>query len=147
MPETVKVREDQGIIEVRLYGRIVLEDMLRSQRAVDRIYQERGYTKTLIDAREGTQLPSTVDLFIFGIGLRDTYIANAGKFAVLVSEATKPGLELIAATARKRGVQMMTFTSIKEAAGWLQAKSKLGRFVEWHPSSSRQSANVRLSPN
>jgi hypothetical protein len=147
MPETVKIREDQGIIEVRSYGRVVLEDMLRSQKAVDRIYQERGYTKTLIDAREGTQLPSTVDLFIFGIGLRDTYVANAGKFAVVVSRATKPGMELIAATARKRGVQMMTFTSIKEATGWVQATSKFGRFVEWNQSSSRRSVHVRLTPN
>ena len=147
MPETVKVREDQGIIEVRSYGRIVLEDMLRSQKAVDRIYQERGYTKTLIDVREGTQLPSTVDLFIFGIGLRETYVGNAGKFAIVVSEATRPGLELIAATARKRGVQMMTFSSVEEATGWLQAKSQLGRFLEWYPSSSHRSANARLSPN
>jgi len=147
MPETVKVREDQGIIEVRSYGRVVLEDMLCSQKAVDRIYQERGYTKTLIDVREGTQLPSTVDLFIFGIGLRETYVAHAGKFAIVVSEATKPGLELVAATARKRGVQMMTFSSVKEACAWLQAKSKLGRFVEWYPSSSHRSAHVRLSPN
>ena len=147
MPETVRIREDQGIIEVRSYGRVLLEDMLRSQKTVDRIYQERGYTKTLIDAREGVQLPSTVDLFIFGIGLRDTYVANAGRFAVLVSEKTKPSLEFIETTARQRGIQMKTFVSVKKAMGWLQAKPKAGRIAEWKPSSSHNSQNIRMSPN
>jgi hypothetical protein len=147
MPETVRIREDQGIIEVRSYGRVVLEDMLRSRKTIDRIYQERGYTKTLIDAREGVQLPSTVDLFMFGIGLGETFVANVGKFAIVVSEKTRSSLEFIASTARKRGIQMMTFASVKEATAWLQAKSQLGRFVEWNPSSSDESANVRLSPN
>lgn len=145
MPETVRIREDQGIIEVRSYGRVLLEDMLCSQKKTDRIYQERGYTKTLIDAREAIRLPSTVDLFIFGIGLRETFIANVGKFAVVVSEKTRSSLEFVASTARKRGVQMMTFSSVQEATGWLQAKSKLGRFVEWNPSSSYKSAKLRLS--
>jgi len=146
MPETVSVREEQGIIEVRSYGRVSIEDMVRSRKTVDRIYQERGYTKLLIDAREELQLPSTVDLFMFGIDLRETFIANVGKFAVVVSEKTKAGLELIAATARRRGIQMMTFASPNEATGWLLARSKLGRFVEWKPSSSHKSASVRLSP-
>ena len=145
MPETVRIREDQGIIEVRSYGRVTLEDMLRSQKTVDRIYQERGYTKTLIDAQDEVKLPSTVDLFIFGISLRETFIANVGKFAVVVSEKNRTSLEFIAATARKRGIQMMTFSSVREATGWLQAKSRLGRFMEWSPSSSHKNAKVRLS--
>ena len=145
MPETVRIREDQGIIEVRSYGQVLLEDMLRSQKKVDRIYQEKGYTKTLIDAREEVELPSTVELFIFGIGLGETFVASVGKFAVVVSEKTISSLEFIASTARKRGVQMMTFNSVQEATGWLQAKSQLGRFVEWKPSASHKPANLRLS--
>lgn len=147
MPETVSVREDQGIIELRSYGRVSIADMVRSRKAVDCLYQERGYTKLLIDAREALQLPSTVDLFMFGIELSETFIANVGKFAVVVSEETRPGLELIAATARRMGIQMMTFASPQEATGWLKAKSKLGRFVEWKPASSHKSTTVRLSPS
>ena len=103
MPETVRIREDQGIIEVRSHGQVLLEDMFRSQKKVDQIYQERGYTKILIDARDEARLPSTVDLFIFGMGLGETFVAKVGKFALVVSKKTRANLEFLASTARKRG--------------------------------------------
>jgi len=120
MPETVRIREDQGIIEVRSYGRIFLEDMLRSQKKVDRIYQEQGYTKTLIDAREEEQLPSTIDLFTYGVDLKGTFVASVGKFAVVVSNKTRSGLEYMEKVVRRRGIQMKTFGSVKRAVNWLQ---------------------------
>jgi hypothetical protein len=120
MPETITVHDDLEIIEVHSFGQVTKEDLLQSLKAVDQIYQERGYNKVLIDAQEEEGIPNAVDLFMFGGNMEQSYIGKTGRFAVVTSEATRKDLEFLVKTIREKGVKINTFMSVDEALDWLR---------------------------
>jgi predicted lipoprotein len=120
MPETITVHDDLEIIEVHSFGQVTKEDLLQSLQAVDQIYQTRGYNKVLIDAQEEEGIPNTIDLFMFSASMEKAYIGKTGRFAVVISEATRKDLEFLAKTTQKRGMKVNTFMSVDEAIDWLK---------------------------
>jgi len=120
MPETVTVHDDLEIIEVHSFGQVTKEDLQQSLQAIDQIYQTRGYRKVLIDAQEEEGIPKMIDLFMFSASMGNSYIGKTGRFAVVISEATRKGLEFLESTTQKRGMKVKTFMSVDEAIDWLK---------------------------
>ena len=120
MPETITVHDDLEIIEVHSFGQVTKEDLLQSLKMVDKIYQERGYNKVLVDAQEEKGIPNAVDLFMFSGSMEQAYIGKTGRFALVTSMATQKDLEFLAKTVREKGIIVETFMSVNEALDWLK---------------------------
>lgn len=119
MPETITIHEELEIIEVHSFGQVTGEDLLQSLQAADQICQTRGYNKVLIDAQE-EGISKTIDLFVFSATMEKAYIGKTGRFAVVISEATRKGLKFLESATQKRGLKVKTFMSADEAIDWLK---------------------------
>lgn len=121
MPETVRLREDLGIVEVRSYGRVTVEDLILSREAVAELCQTHAITRVLVDAREETLMPSTAALLEFGGSLSRLDSLRPVKQAVVVSLATQDDVRIIQAAAMNRGAQIRIFESLEKAMAWLMS--------------------------
>ena len=65
MPGDVKVNSDIQIIEVRSYGNVTEEDLRWQLSETQRLSDESGIRRVLIDATEEERLPSTMEFFEF----------------------------------------------------------------------------------
>ena len=121
MPETVEVLGDLAVIQIRFFGAVTEEDLLKSRESVSKIYQELKLTKVLVDATAVTSLPRTLSIFDHGVSLSGTGLPSKAKFAVVISEAVKNDAYFLETVARNRSANLKNFESREEALAWLKA--------------------------
>ena len=118
MPEQVIVKKDLGIIEILSFEEVVPEQMARSIETVERIYDETGIDKVLVDTRGLEIMPGTVDMFELTKSF-PKYL----KIAILVRFGgdLRTKLEFGENVAFNRGVTIRMFDFRAEAVEWLQS--------------------------
>ena len=57
---------------------------------------------------------------MFSASMEKAYIGKTGRFAVVISEATRKDLEFLEKTTQKRGMKVQTFMSVDEAIDWFE---------------------------
>ena len=69
MPDTVRLRENLGIIQVHSFGETSNETMLESRKALVQICQKTDVAGIVVDARESSSIPSIFAVLDFGANL------------------------------------------------------------------------------
>ena len=132
MPENVKINKELGIIEVNSFGEVSKDDIVSSLVSVDKISIETEISKVLVDTREVTSFPKTLEIF----GVAESKVPRGIKFAVIVGDAETP--RFFETVARNRGFQMQNFRTKDEALKWLLSWGKewigvgdVHEFISW----------------
>jgi len=120
MPETITVREDLGVIEIRSYGKVTQVEMSTTRQRVDQIIQEQSLRKVLIDARDLTMTEGTTSLFEFGASFDEAPSFRFVHLALIVAEQSEKDLHFLATVAQNRGLQVKVFDSVDEGLEYLQ---------------------------
>jgi len=113
MPENVKINKELGIIEVNSFGEVLKDDIISSFVSVEKISIETEIFKVLVDTREVTSFPKTIDIF----SVAASKVPRGIKFAVIVGDAKTP--KFFETVARNRGFFMQNFRTKDEALKWL----------------------------
>ena len=116
MPETVRVSNELGIIEVRSFDDVSLADVDNSLMEIEGIRKETGVDKVLVDAREQISMPGMADVFQIASSL-----PNSLRIAFLLSEgqSTEEDIRFVATLAANGGVAVQAFSFKDEALQWL----------------------------
>ena len=118
MPEKVTLNEQNGIIEVASYGVVTKQEIMDSIDIVMKIHREKGIDKVLVDSRQQTRMPNTMEI----IELFSKFPDNL-KVAVWVSE-TQPTVKdeaFLETVAINRFFKFRMFFSEEQALAWLNA--------------------------
>ena len=116
MPETVRLDDKLGIIEVRSFDDVSLSDVDNSLIEIQQIRKETGVDKVLVDVRKQTSMPELCESFQIASSL-----PNSLRIAVLFSEGqpTEEDISFVKSVAASSGVAIETFSSEHEALAWL----------------------------
>ena len=116
MPETVSLNDELGIIEVRSFGDVTVEDIEDSFREIKRVREESGVGKVLVDASEQTSMPGTADSFKI-----TSNMPHFVRIAVFISEgqSTEEDLLFVETLAISCGAIFRVYYSKEEAIDWL----------------------------
>jgi len=116
MPEVVEINKDTGVIEVRSFGDVSLDDLDRTVTEINHIYEEHGIDRVLVDVRNGTSMPNTVELFYFAQSLPDVM-----RIAIWVAQdqMTMAKVQFVRTVASNRGQRIQIFSTHKDALEWL----------------------------
>lgn len=116
MPNDVTVNRELGIIEVKAYGTLVKEEILKAITEIHSIHKTEGIDKVLADATKVEAAPGTLDTFeIFA------NYPKGIKQAVLLhrSQPTGKDAEFIENVSLNRGRSTRVFDTRDEALEWL----------------------------
>lgn len=114
MPDEVTFREDLGIIEVRAYGEITIEQLEQTQDTIMRMIREHKVNRILVDAREVEKMPEVGGLYFFAGDL-----PPGDRAALLVSKSTPDETAFLESVAQNRGIQLKLFDNRDDALRWL----------------------------
>ena len=118
MPEEVKLNKEEGIIEVSSYGVVTKQDIINSVDIVLKINRDTGIDKVLVDTREQTLMPSSIEI----VELFAEKFPHDMKVAVITSEeqATKRDIDFAEIIAANRFFdKFRMFPSKEQAMAWL----------------------------
>lgn len=117
MPDTIKLNKDQGIIEIRSYGKVENSDIENSIRRVTEIYKQSGVNKVIVDTTEQESMPSTLKIYsLFSLFPRDLLVA----MVVNQEQPTKGNIRFAESVAQNRGIRIKQFNSREDALKWLK---------------------------
>ncbi len=118
MPEKVTLNKDLNIIEVSSYGSVASEHVTRSVSEVERLHQETGINKVLVDTTGLTSFPGTIDAYEIAKSFPRTL-----RIAVFILEEQKTRFDLrfTETVAQNYGIDLRLFNSKDDALEWLRA--------------------------
>lgn len=114
MPETVHLDQDLGVIRVRSWGDVTIDDWNHSKSEVVRLHTTAGVDRLLVDVTEQTSAPSTLDIFDFGSDWPPSI-----SVAIVTGDATRDDQEFLENVAMNRSRTMRTFADVEQAMAWL----------------------------
>ena len=116
MSDEVRVNESEGIIEVVSSGVLTREDMESTKARLQRILDEKGISRVLIDTARLQSLPSTIDIIaVWSTYSRDLKIA----LLVTVSNPINKDIAFSETVGVNRGKRVKMFWDKEEARQWL----------------------------
>ncbi len=115
MPETVTLDPSAGIIRIRSWGDVTIDDWNRSRADVVQLNAETGVGLVLADVTEQTSAPGTLDIFDFG----SDWPAEI-RVAILTGDATREDQEFLENVAMNRARPVRTFDEFDMALTWLR---------------------------
>ncbi len=119
MPSGIKANKDVGIIEVRSYGDVSLDDLRRQIPDVRRTSEDTGMRKVFVDTTDEESLPATFDLLDFMSKLpRELAYATYSR----TRHATHEDMKFAETVALNRGICVQHFVDRDTAIAWLLAQ-------------------------
>ncbi|HEX4955979.1 MAG TPA: hypothetical protein VF017_21530 [Thermoanaerobaculia bacterium] len=119
MPESVEVRRDQGLIEIRSWGVVTREDLEATLQSLLKALRESGFSHVLIDGREQLSLPDTVDTFEYGERAAVVLAGRGLRIAAVPSDAAREKASFLENVAFNRGLALRLFPTLEAALSWL----------------------------
>ena len=116
MTEQLRLDEARGIVIVDSSGKISLEQIRETMEKVLALCAERGFHKTLVDARKQDGLPSITELYEIASNIpRDIRVALLG----IGGGPNEDGLRFLETVAKNTGLEVRVFFEEDEALRWL----------------------------
>ena len=116
MPEQLRIDEERGIVIVDSSGTISLQQIRETMTAVLAICAEKGFKKTLVDARKQEELPSITELYEIASNIpREIKVALLG----IGGGPSEDGLRFLETVAKNTGLEVRVFFEEDEALRWL----------------------------
>ena len=118
MPDEVRLNRELDIIEVESFGVVTREDISGSIQQIQRIQEETGVNRLLVDTTRQKTLPDAIEIFeIFSVYPREI------RTALLVdkSQATARDVEFVETVALNRGKHMQVHYDREKALRWLNS--------------------------
>ena len=114
MPEEVKLNEEEGVIEVSSHGVVTKHDIAHSIDIVLEIKCNKGVDKVLVDTREQTSMPNTIEI----VELFIEKFPDNMKVAIITSEKqpTKRDIDFAEVVAANRFFDKFKMFPSKEQA-------------------------------
>ena len=117
MPDEINVKKDLGIIVIRSFGLVTRDDIDSSVKDIQKIFEETGINKILVDATQQKKMPSIIEIVqLFSELSRDLRLALLANLL----RATSNELELVRNVAISHGVSVRLFDDRDEALQWLK---------------------------
>jgi hypothetical protein len=116
VPDLVEINKEDGIIEIKSFGVLSQRDFESSVAEVNRIKNETGVNKVLVDTREQELVPDITTLFkLFSESLSELKVAMfANK-----EQSTLSALQFSETVAHNRKVEIKIFFLREAALVWL----------------------------
>ena len=118
MPQTVSLLKEHNIIEVKFWGRVTEAMLVESRDKIERLHQEYGCNKVLVDARQQSSLPGERFVFMFGKTIDFTF-SREMKWGILISNDTNEKILLLKKTIEDTGVPIKSFHTTEDCIAWL----------------------------
>ena len=114
MPEEVKLNEEEGVIEVSSHGVVTKQDIADSVDIISEIKRNKGINKVLVDTREQTSMPNTIEI----VELFIEKFPDNMKVAIITSEKqpTKRDIDFAEVVAANRFFDKFKMFPSKEQA-------------------------------
>jgi hypothetical protein len=113
------VRSEEGIFEVRVYGKVDLPGRLKIREDVWRASRENNIDRLLVDLRKADFDMTTAELYDFGATFGEVEMPADARIAAVVQTADF-GNKFTIAVAKSKGVRIEVFTGLDKAAEWLK---------------------------
>jgi hypothetical protein len=119
---TLKVNQDEALLEIKAQSEITFTALLASQEETERLAEEQGIRKVLIDARQMQAAPSLPEFVSFGQGLSGSPLLRSLRYALVGSLVSGFQLQLLRSATRRLGFEVNLFKDRAEALRWLHAE-------------------------
>jgi len=117
LPEEVSYDAGAGLIRVKSWGAVTIEDWNASRDVVIELYRRHGVDRLLVDVTMQVSAPSTLDIFDFGA----EWPASI-RTAVVAGEATREDQEFLENVAMNRARPLRVFDDFETAMLWLEGE-------------------------
>ena len=116
MPDTIRVNQALGIIEIESFGKVSKEDIAGSIARVREVFEEQGINRVLVDTTGQESMPGTLSIY----DLFSTFPQEV-RVALLVgsSQATGQDLSFVETVSRNRRIEVKIFEDRDEALRWV----------------------------
>ncbi|MFC1760981.1 hypothetical protein ACFL6U_02750 [Planctomycetota bacterium] len=116
---TLEVHEEDALIEIKTHPTVTFSTLVASQADTERLAQEKGVRKVLVDAQQMQQTPSLPEFFSFGRGLLKSPVLRDLRYALLASPASGLQLQFLRSVTRNLGFAVNLFDNRDDAMQWL----------------------------
>ena len=121
MSYEIKVNDALSIIEVKHEGPVDIDEMRAAREETAKYLTDNESRRVLVDIRNATLGPTTMELFGFNASYRDLLPLDVEIAIVYSSEtASREDILFVETVARNRGVLLRIFTDRNEALDWLK---------------------------
>jgi hypothetical protein len=114
MLEEIEIDTENQLMRVQFGSDSTVENWKRALVQVERLFEETGFCRVLVDVRKQTDLAGTISLFDFG-----AHLPRSIAFAVLC-ELHPEKHRFIENVATNRGIAVKDFDSEQNAIEWLK---------------------------
>jgi hypothetical protein len=116
MPDTIRVNEELGIIEIESHGVVSKDDIAASFEKLREILREKDIHKILVDTTKQEMMPTTGEIYELFSSFPPEF-----KMALLIDEtqATANDVSLVEAVTVNRAIATRLFSDRDEAIAWL----------------------------
>jgi len=119
---TLKVHQEEALLEIKAQSEITFTALLASQEETERLAEQQGIRKVLIDARKMQAAPSLPEFVSFGQGLSSSPLLRSLRYALVGSLVSGFQLQLLRSATRRLGFEVNLFEDRAEALRWLHAE-------------------------
>ncbi len=120
MPYSVSFNKDDGIITIRVSGKVHHDEHFAAYEEALRLCQEHMCSRMLVDLRElNTSRSSTVGCFLFGESVAKASTCLRIAHVMPADAKSKEDVEFTSTVEANRGVLTGMFETIDEAKNWL----------------------------
>lgn len=117
MPDELTINHSAGIIEIRSYGAVSKEDIGSSMSEIQRVRENDGLDRVLVDATEQDSMPRTFDIF----DLFSTFPRNIRCAIIVVKKQHNfPDLRFAETVSVNNNVDLRLFETRESAIDWLK---------------------------
>ena len=121
MPEIVRINLDKILITIESTGYVSAVDISESLKTVQRINNQMGISKVIIDATHLVQLPTEPILHSLAADL--VKLPSNMMYAFVVNESSPTVINYMQTVAQFKGITVEIFTNQDKGEAWLKGKT------------------------
>ncbi len=120
-PYRLNVHAEEALLEIVAHAEVTFADLLASQGETERMAEEKGIAKVLIDARQMQSTPSLPELVSFGKTLSGSPVLKRLRYALVGTSPSGFQLQFLRSVTRNLGFEVNLFEDRTDALQWLHA--------------------------
>lgn len=121
-PYSLNIHAEEALLEIVARSELTFADLLASQGETEKVAEEKGIAKVLIDARQMQSTPSVPEFLSFGKTLSGSPVLKSLRYALVGASPSGFQLKFLRSVTRNLGFEVNLFEDRAEALCWLHAK-------------------------
>lgn len=119
---SLNIHPEEALLEIVAHSELTFSDLLASQGETERMAEEKGIDKVLIDARQMQSTPSLPEFISFGKTLSRSPVLKRLRYALVGPSPSGFQLKFLRSVTHNLGFDVNLFEDRADALQWLQTE-------------------------